>query len=277
MTIAAAFVCSDGIVLAADSEYTYNYSKYEGEKLFQFGNDKWAIGIAAAGTMGLAKMFIDDLKWELRNLENIQSLCEKIKVRAKYFKEEYIRKEERERMLLLLVAIQMKSCDENVLLRIDGDLVEPVYGSEFIGVGDEIARATASWIFHRSMPTNIVGQLALQVLYWTTQHAQFCGKTLYAMAVPRPWKLQPAVSMYEINDFFWGLNGLLRPILMGCIDQKISQERFEFSLQAFVERMRAARGPAAMALAAIPYQELSSSFPAAPEPPAEQFGRAPQE
>jgi len=263
MTIAAAFVCLDGIVLAADSEYTYNYSKYEGEKLFQFVDDNWAIGIAAAGTMGLAKMFISDLKRKFTVSKDIQSLHDAIIERAKYFNEEYIRKSNEPRQLLLLIAIQLKSAPENLLLKISGDVVEPVQESDFIGAGDEIARATASWIFHPHMPARVVQQVALQVLYWTTEHVQFCGKATYALIVPKPWRQTRSFSWFQINEFFWGLNELLQPILNGCMNPQLPQDGFEAQLQAFVDKMRAVR--AASIQAAAPFPGTNPSSPTEPE------------
>jgi ATP-dependent protease HslVU (ClpYQ) peptidase subunit len=184
MTIAAAFICLDGIVLAADSEYTYNYSKYEGEKLFQFGNDSWAIGIAAAGTMDLAKMFVSDLHRELQTETSVKASHVAIILRAKHFYDEYVRKNgEQDRQLLLLIAIQSKTSDENLLLKVNGDIVDPISQCDFIGNGDELARATASWIYHPHLPTDVATPVALNILYWTTQHAQFCGQSIYALRI----------------------------------------------------------------------------------------------
>lgn len=253
MTVAAGFVCSDGIVLAADSEYTYNYSKYEGEKLFQFGTDHWAIGIAIAGTMPLAKMFISDLNRELRKILDLQGLHEKIIERAVYFKERYIRLETEEiRQLLLLIAIQMKSSDENLLLSVNGDVVDPVERSHFIGVGDELARATSSWLFDPSMPRHIVSQLAMHVINWTSEHTKNCGQSLYAMVVPKPWKVQRVFIFGVKGEFFWGLNELLRPILMGCMDVLITDKDFDASLKKLEEKMRAVRACAFQAVAPPP-------------------------
>lgn len=259
MTIAAAFVCLDGIVLAADSEYTYNFSKYEGEKLFQWGNDNWAIGIAIAGTMDLAKMFVDELHYKLLDSDDLESLRKKIIDLAKYFNEEYIRKSTDMRQMLLLIAIQLKTSDKNLLLKVNGDVVSPVWSSDFIGAGDEIARATASWIFHPSMPVKVGSQVALNVLYWTAEHAQYCGKTNYALTVPKPWKQMVSFSVYHIDDFFFGLNELVRPILVGCMHMPVPDNKFEEALQAFVDKMREVRR--ASKLAAMPFPKPDPSSP----------------
>lgn len=266
MTIAAAFVCCDGIVLAADSEYTCNYSKYEGEKLFQFGNDDWAIGIAVAGTMDLAKMFVDQLHHELmqsNDVESPESIRGQIIALAKYFNAEYIRKSEEQRQLLAFIAIQMKSSDQNLLLKLNGDMVAPVHTSDFIGAGDEIARATASWLSHPSMPVNVGVNIALQVLHWTTKRAQYCGQTIYALMIPKPWRQQRSFTTFEITEFFWGLHELLRPILIGCLNSQIAQDKFDAGLKAFEEKMREVRQ--ASLLAAQPFPGICPSSPAASE------------
>jgi ATP-dependent protease HslVU (ClpYQ) peptidase subunit len=273
MTIAAAFVCVDGIVLAADSEYTYNYSKYEGEKLFQFGSNNWAIGIAIAGTMDLAKMFVDELHYKLKKeSDDLESLRDQIVALAKYFKEEYISKTtelEPARQLLAFVAIQMKASDKNLLLKVNGDVVSPVYSSDFIGAGDEIARATASWIFHPQLPRNVATQVALNILYWTAQHAQYCGQSIYALSIPKPWKLIPSFTFYQIKDFFFGLNELLRPILVGCLDVRVTEDVFEISLQALVDKMRLVRRDAMRAAAPFP-THLVPTAPSSPTEPEQQ-------
>jgi hypothetical protein len=159
----------------------------------------------------------------------------------------------------------MRHVAQNRLLKVSGDMVEVVNRSDFIGGGDELARATASWLFHPMLPRKVAGQIALQVLHWTTQHAQFCGKGIHAMGIPNPWQPEHSVAIYEITEFFWGLNDLLRPILIGCIDIGVPSDQLDSSLRAFQAKMLAVRE--ANVRAAAPYPGLSPSSVTEPGQP----------
>jgi hypothetical protein len=137
MTIAAGYVCLDGIVLAADTEYTSGASKYEGEKLFGISKGDWAVIIAGAGTMDLVNMVIDAFKHEFDASDDLKILRQKIISTAGHFHAQHIlpmKTTDEPRQLLLLIAIQIKN-GENLLLKVNGDVVTPVTHSEFIGYG----------------------------------------------------------------------------------------------------------------------------------------------
>lgn len=62
MTIAAALMCRDGIVLGADTEYTFPYAlKVQGPKLFDYIVDGLSVVFAGAGDVDFIKMTVEKI------------------------------------------------------------------------------------------------------------------------------------------------------------------------------------------------------------------------
>ena len=250
MTIAAGFVCPDGIVLAADSEVAYAGSKAPEHKIFSLiKGGAWSIDIAGAGTMDLVRMMFDDLEFELKPTHDLPALRNKIIERAEYFRDHYIWPSAMPgRALLalqLLVSIRMAD-GQNLLLKVDGSdgaLVNRVVFSEFIGVGAEVARPVSAWVFKPGIKMEVVRQLAEQIVRWTKAQVPGCGGESSIYILPRKGGVLASGEMWmdRETEFFWNLNEFLQPILEGCIDVSMRDDEFEMNIDRFAERMREGR------------------------------------
>ncbi len=70
MTIAAGFCCPDGIVLAADTQYTLGYmTRIQGPKIFRLKErENVRVAVAGAGDVAYMQMAVEEIDRKLEGL-----------------------------------------------------------------------------------------------------------------------------------------------------------------------------------------------------------------
>jgi 20S proteasome alpha/beta subunit len=246
MTIAAGFVCSNGVVLAADSEHSTDVVKFERRKVFQCKKKNYGFAVAGAGRSDLIRLVVDELRDKLSEKDKLPQIRRKIKKLLKEVCDEHIfstyqATDPYRPRLLLLVAARMDT-GENALWKTDDKIIATVDGCEFVGAGDSLAMTVASWLYDPSLSTGVVNVLAMQIIRWVKEHVPGCGKATHAVSVVGIQGSKRVIRTFcSDEEFFWGLNELLRPILIGCIDEKMTDSDFDSRIVKFSEKMRAVR------------------------------------
>ncbi len=245
MTLAAGFLCADGIVLARATERSGQIAKWTPTEIFRHTSAQYELAVTGAGDDALIRMAADHLlQRELDDDDDLSELQEKSERMVNRLSKKYIfchgERDTQRPQLQLLVAARMSggaqlllSGSENRLARSDG--------CEFVGTGRELARSVASWLYEPTLPVGVVSRLAIQVLQWTAEHVPGCGRAGQILCLSGA--AQPAVAQHIAleGEFFWGLNALLQPILTGCLDERIGDVQFDDRLRWFEERMSAVR------------------------------------
>jgi 20S proteasome alpha/beta subunit len=90
MTIAAGFVCSNGIVLAADSEHSTDVGKFQRRKVFQCKKEKYGFAVAGAGRSDLIRLVFDELREVLSEKDGLPQIRRKLKKLLKNVCDEHI-------------------------------------------------------------------------------------------------------------------------------------------------------------------------------------------
>ena len=258
MTIAAGFVCNDGIVLAADSEISTQTSKWEGRKLFEHIRQNYGVVVTGAGDADLLNMAAYEIGRALAATDKLDGIRAKVSAVLDQICERCIDRyqdgDPNRPQLFLLIAARMNS-GQCLLLRTNENRISSVDGCEFVGIGADIARAEASWLYQPDLTTAVMSKIALQLIYWVKQHVLGCGQATYVISLREA--RGRSIELCE-DGFFWGLHDLLRPILLSCMDIKVPDEALDHALRLFEGKIRAVRR--ASVQAAAPF-----SFPIEPD------------
>jgi 20S proteasome alpha/beta subunit len=257
MTIAAGFVCADGLVIAADGEISNNIAKWEDTKVHQCIRKNYGVVISGAGDSTLLKMAVDEIDLQLAENADLQRIREivvdvtdRLSRRCIFC---YVDGDPDRPDLQLLVGARMKS-GQTLLLKTEVNRICEVSGCDFVGVGHTLARTVASWLYQPQMPADVVAVIAMQIVYWVKQHVSGCGQETRVVSLVD--RNRSSITLYEDRDFFWGLNELIQPILVSCIDPTVTDTQFSDRIEKFAMKMGQVRQ--ARKIASLP-------FPGAPE------------
>jgi hypothetical protein len=258
MGIAAGFVCSDGILLAAGTALTDASDKWPQRCFFERAVPRYRIALVGCGNSDLVRMAFDQLARELDeddDLDDIWRCVEKVLNRlAKKYLFCYEASDPRRPELELLIAARMQD-GASLLLKSEENRVSRVEDWVFVGPGSALAASVASWLYEPNLSTQVVSSLVPQILFWVRQHVADSGTAARILALREGASAEDA-PVVSADQFFWGLHASLRPVLIGCIDPKVSDVEFDDRLRWLEEKMSAVR------------QSLRSSEPSDSEAPA---------
>jgi len=213
MTIAVGVLASDGVVLAADTEYTWGYLKTSGEKIWTAEANGSAVAVAGAG----GSDYVEAVSQEL--LDNFQAApeaasAEEIKKRfgtvlSSFHREHVVPFAEFHSQLTtvcLLVAYQRES--EAHLWATQFTNIRRRGPYAVIGLGCEYAAALLGQVFRgklaRDIHTALAERIAAYAVFDTKNNVQNCGKKTSMVALQggrvietSPSKLQALTSHFE--------------------------------------------------------------------------------
>jgi 20S proteasome alpha/beta subunit len=185
MTIAAGFKCSDGIVLAADTEYTLNTVKIYGPKIFELPgaiHDPHVV-LAGAGDVPFIQMTVELLDRELAKLQSVpQSSHQKaetaIRTTVANLHDGFLppHPQPHEPSVDLLIAVW--SADGGVKLWTSSstavaEVRDPPY--RLLGYGLDLASCLIEPLKQEWATTVTASALAVYILKATKRFTQYCG------------------------------------------------------------------------------------------------------
>ncbi|MGO9037099.1 MAG: hypothetical protein ACLQKH_03865 [Steroidobacteraceae bacterium] len=239
MTMAAGFICADGIVVAADSEYTNPSSggKWSNLKIFEYKRANYGVVITGAGDATLIRMAADHIDRALKEGDDLSDIWLTVEAVTSNIAAKCIFPDPTRPDLFLIVATRMND-GRKLLLTSDASKVAKVDNFVFVGIGETLGRTLASWLHSTDLATDVTSKIALHITYWVKKHVDGCGQETHVISLKE--SRRRSLTLYE-DSFFWGLNELLQPILIGCLDSKIKDEVFAERLQSFQRNMQAVR------------------------------------
>jgi hypothetical protein len=206
MTIAAGFVCLDGIVLCADTqEVISGYTKNNTDKIKLWKDSGFGIGISGAGETELIEALSDQIRDSLiadytRALVRFPDECLKIiqEVLLKFFNTSIspwvsFPKDERPNMpeLLILLGVSNDAVHYQCLFRTSGTTVRHIEpGADCLGTGLLIAKSLTERLYSCFSEIDDMVIIACYILYHTKKWVDTCGGDTHLL-----------VSSVE-NDFF---------------------------------------------------------------------------
>ena len=207
MTIAAGFVCIDGIVLCADTQETTGYTKNNTEKISSIVDQGLGIAISGAGDTELIEtigaQIQRDLLWgyspkELRMTNEVRDIIQN--VMSSSFKRYIVPyaafpKEDRPWCdLLIVVTVKNEANNYDCLFRASGTTVRSIEpGGECVGTGLILAKSLIERFYNPFMDLDELVLAACYIMFQTKKWVDGCGG-----------KTDLLVASYK-KDFFGGI------------------------------------------------------------------------
>lgn len=247
LTIAAAFLCRDGLVLCADTEETRGEMKFQAPKLVvcpegEESSKRKAV-FAGAGDSAFIDKLVDEM-WSAGRfaLDGIESMFEAmedacIRVHQRYWG--IYPPDARPEAHIIFGIVEG---GETRLYKATGPIVNRVAKYELTGSGDSLARYIASRAETGSSVKEAVG-LSVYLLAETKKFVQGCGGASHIVVLNSDgthWKVEEdrisstTVTIGAIQNEMWSLLGSLT-------DHDLESDRFEAVLRGTAEFLRGVR------------------------------------
>lgn len=244
MTLAAGFVCGDGIVLGADSLYT-GPAKIHGAKIWCVENMPVVLALAGAGNKVLIRKVWDEacrkLKPSMTEHEIVQMLEDTLyPLHIKHVKAD----KTGDTQLDVLVAIRTQA--GLALFESDAHTLGRVDEKQCIGCGQSLARYLADWLFAPGMPVRGGRTIAAYVLERTKRYDPYCGGRSRIWVIPesgRPYQLTDAV-IAELEAQLATVQDAMRKALVfapGVVGEDINEATKRIRESTLQQVMKAAR------------------------------------
>jgi hypothetical protein len=227
MTIAVGFRCVDGVVLAADSQYTEGIAKLYGQKIFPIqSNGYYALTIAGSGGVPSLKGIVDHIKNSLKmqiganrvTIKDLASVIEDV-LRAYYPKYiDSVPKAKRADCVVQLLAAIWVAGRGTRLFETYRTFVTEVSEHRSLGVGSWLVEYLRDMFFppgHR--PTvEVAKPLAAYMVWAAKEYIEACGGRTFVRALlndgtdRRVWSEEIRDAEGYFQSFFRDLVGIRR-------------------------------------------------------------------
>lgn len=204
MTTGVGFKCSDGIVLATDTQHTGDW-KMRGEKLFEIGGlDAIKLCVAGSGPVSLIRKAVENigkgvLQKNITTVDNAQKLVEDVlaTIYSKYI-DTFVGPEDQRPFLQLLVGTWV-SPNSIELFATDRIAVVPVSDYEVIGTGGLVVQYIMETA--RSLNSSVADakHMALYAIKMAKDFDQYSGKETRLKTLMLDGKMETA-SPQEIGN-----------------------------------------------------------------------------
>jgi hypothetical protein len=253
MTIAAAFVCSDGIIICGDTEHVGSQAKFDRKKVFAFPHNEAMLVVAGAGTTDFINMSIDMLRNAFESGEKTFASIErsiKNTVRVIYrdhigvqVKAQQLSADDRP-MVFLCVAARLPDGAVRAW-KVSETAVSTVRHTEFVGVGQDVAMSLANWLYPEPATDTIanVRILAKEIIGETKRISKDVGGSTHICTLPTgklvgsTWHVRKRFD----TEFFWGVNTLLGEVLQMATRRQYGDAAFQAALDNLTRHLTAIR------------------------------------
>jgi len=268
MTVAVGFRCTDGIVLAADSELTFGSAKLSGPKAWSYSYSParadFRVGIVGAGDHGYIQFAADQIDQRLRALtqqldqadvaptvDDLQSVVQVV-VNEIHHDHLYPYSQSHPYDPLTVELLVGMRLEPNALRLVRTSLtsVTKVWNFAAIGIGSHLANFLATNSNTASEdPTKGRVPMAHGV-FWATQilmhvkkHVTGCGgqSDVIAMFERGVAGLIKQQTIHDHEEFLAEFEGAIRPVLFGGSDPTLADEGFEKLVDVLAIKLKEVR------------------------------------
>jgi 20S proteasome alpha/beta subunit len=248
MTIAAGFLCQDGIVICADREVTTDWEKHEESKIFTINPDGATSGptvvIAGSGWLDFVKMTVDKIRERTLFVTHAYEVKEILEATLLEVHEKHIRfyPDRPKPSFDLIVGIR----DEKglMLLKTFRTSVNRIEEFTCIGVGDTLANYLSRKLNPQEDTAVEAALLAVQILDQVKTNVPGCGGQFSEVAVlpteGKVIKINP-VGLLDLEYRAKAFALLLKPLLMAVSNPTLSDKDFEERIAELADESRQIR------------------------------------
>jgi hypothetical protein len=261
VTIGVGFLCSDGVVLGADTEESYETSKTTVNKLEIIPKAFCHSGIVASGLSPIIEHIVPQIRSVLEtNWENniniqaqLQHLMPKI-YNSEAMKAFPVEKPEDRYVDMLVACCPNKS--RAALFQINSSLVTRVFSSAVVGCGP--LRDIAEEFSKLRLTVDKAGWATLYVVYLAKERWQGIGGASQILKIWNDGKMEDAGTwdQHRKEKFFSAYRFLNHIMLLETTDVESSDERFKKNAKIFVSNLRSLRSQ----LKNIEYEHLRHKY-----------------
>jgi hypothetical protein len=241
MTIAAGFVCSDGLVLCADTQYSSAAVKVSRTKLWQAPSGRCAI--AAAGDEVLMKEVAETILAMVDGESTLEEAKEAIEQTMESIYTRHI-DPSNDPNYVVQVLVAIHASDGAAIFGHSRWAATAITRAACIGTGEVLGNYVLDRLWGNeprpSMAASIVAAHLLQV---AKKHDPWCGLASEIVVLPNVGRayLQSPRNIQNLEQFFDSVDVVLKPLLFAIPDSRNSADVIEDRLQRFCEGIRATR------------------------------------
>lgn len=253
VTIAAGFVCAEGVVLCADTQETIaGYTKASTQKLLTWEFPEFTIAFAGAGN---DSMLIDMVAQQIAGAFHYDPAVRKDwltvektirKVATEIFKKTIspFASFKGERPVAdILIAVQFDS--EVRLMRSRDTLFRYIYGAECAGTGELLFHSLRDKVYSSSAGLAQTARMAIYILNHAKKHVEGCGGNTDILLMrkgTRSYERLPTPDVRRLEEKFDKFDEEVKPLLLSFPDPNLSHDTFEDAVRHFRLGMLSLRG-----------------------------------
>lgn len=216
MTIAAGFLCRDGLVLAADTRYS-GVNKRDAAKLFWFHQGTNVVAMAGAGDATLIRRVQHEIGRVFSASMSEHAITRIVEgiVSAQLVQ---ARKTDRTAECEVLLGIRTQADGLSLWENEGGSVLAPVAGkAQCIGCGQSLGLYFADWLFRPHMPFRYTRVIAAHLLKQTKRYVKYCGGQSHILMIPAdsgmPYRLKRE-EIHELETQHQRIEDLIRKVLI---------------------------------------------------------------
>lgn len=189
MTIAAGFICKDGMVICADREESSGASKKVGQKLVTLHADPWNMTVATAGSAAAGDLAVKRLqeafilqfastRTDPYGLYGLEQKHEQviIDVLTKLHEDHIWKNPTTDHSIKLIIGVSFLKLNRQYLYLTQDNIPQPIDSYCCMGVGEDLCTYFAERLYHRQLSIEEMMLLASFIFREVNASIQFCGK-----------------------------------------------------------------------------------------------------
>lgn len=198
MTIAAGFICKQGILICADREESSGASKKVVEKVITLHADPWNMTVATAGSSAAADLALKRLKTaffqyfcsNMLSLSKLEANHEQIiiDVLTKVHEEHVWKNQAVDHSFRLVIGLSFLELHQCYLYVTQDNIPQPINDYGCVGAGDDLCTYFAERLYKRELTKDEMILLAAFIFREVNAARQYCGKGT-DMVLLRPGEL----------------------------------------------------------------------------------------
>jgi 20S proteasome alpha/beta subunit len=197
MTIAAGFMCKDGILICGDREEAAGNSKRSTQKVFTLMAQPWCLVVATAGDSAVGDLALKRLQQGFvasGTEENVERDHEQIiiDVLTKLYEDHVWKNTRADHRIRLVIGLTFMNRNSKYLYVTEDNIPQPVTKYCAVGYGEDLCTYFTERLYHSDLSANELILLATFIFREVNAAVQFCGKGT-DMAFLRPRGLSTSI------------------------------------------------------------------------------------
>jgi len=248
LTIAAGFMCTDGVVICADTQHTTGISKFDKGKIEWIAGpafDTWMV-VAGAGDSSYIAMVLDELRTAFPRCKSLQAAKRLIsKTILQIYKDHIVpfwnMSDSQCPVVALIVAARIGG--KVRLWEVSSTAVSVCGTSGFVGIGADTADRLSRWLYSQPLPLRVAAPLAAEILAETKRTVPDCGGKTHICVIPNG---EEGIGItgsraHPDREFCFGLNVFVERAILAALDPARPENALDQAMTMLHSRLRKVR------------------------------------